>query len=92
MTIVATLMGAVAMASTIATLFFAKFWRQTRDPFFLYFAFAFGIDACMRFSFGIWAITDEAEPLFYIARLVMFSLIIFAIIRKNANGRRQRRL
>ena len=31
------LMGAVAMASFVATLFFFRFWRQTRDSFFLLF-------------------------------------------------------
>ncbi len=30
-------MGAVAMASLVAALFFLRFWRQTHDTFFLLF-------------------------------------------------------
>ena len=37
----AVLMGAVAMASFVAMLFFLRFWRQTRDSLFLLFAIAF---------------------------------------------------
>ena len=77
------LMGAVAMASFVATLFFFRFWRQTRDSFFLLFAVAFGIDAATRLLLGISTISNEIEPMFYLARLVTFALIIIAIIQKN---------
>ena len=39
------LMGAVAMASFVATVFFLRFWTQTRDTLFLFFAAAFALDA-----------------------------------------------
>jgi hypothetical protein len=81
------LMGAVAMASFVATLFFLRFWRQTRDGFFLLFAVAFGLDAATRSVLGLGQVSDEAEPLFYLARLVTFALIIVAIIQKNRPGR-----
>jgi hypothetical protein len=77
------LMGAVAMASFVAMLFFLRFWRQTRDNFFLWFAVAFGIDAATRFLLGFSDVSDETEPLFYLARLATFGLIILAIIQKN---------
>jgi uncharacterized membrane protein HdeD (DUF308 family) len=77
------LMGAVAMASLVATIFFLRFWRQTRDSFFLLFAIAFGLDAVTRFFLGLAHLSDESEPLFYLARLVTFVLIIAAIIQKN---------
>jgi hypothetical protein len=35
-------------------------------------------------------VSDEAEPLFYLARLVTFALIIVAIIQKNRPGPRNR--
>lgn len=35
------LTGAIALASLLVGLFFFRFWRQTRDRFFLYFALAF---------------------------------------------------
>lgn len=89
-TLTSVLMGAVAMASFVATLFFLRFWRQTRDVFFLLFAVAFGLDAATRFLLGLNQESAETEPLFYLARLITFSLIIFAIIQKNRPGRQGR--
>ena len=82
-TIGSVLMGAVAMASCMAALFFLRFWRQTRDSFFLFFAGAFGLDALTRFVLGVSRFSEETQPLIYLARLVTFCLIIVAIIRKN---------
>ena len=64
------LMGAVAMASCIAALFFLRFWRQTRDAFFLLFAGAFALDAITRLVLGMRQLSEETEPLAYLARLV----------------------
>lgn len=75
--------GAVAMASFVAALFFLKYWRQTRDTFFLLFALAFGVEAVSRFVLGVARVSDESEPLYYIPRLVAFFLIIVAIALKN---------
>ncbi len=77
------LLGAVAMASFVAALFFLRFWRQTRDNFFLYFSIAFGVDGIMRVLLGVTNVSAEHEPLFYLARLVTFGLIIVAIVQKN---------
>jgi uncharacterized membrane protein HdeD (DUF308 family) len=82
------LMGAVAMASFVAALFFLRFWRQTRDAFFVLFAIAFGLDALSRLALGMSHPSDEAEPFFYLARLVTFGLIILAIVQKNRPNRR----
>jgi uncharacterized membrane protein len=82
------LLGMIAMASLTATLFFLKFWRQTRDPLFLFFALAFALDAVVRLLLGLTNVSAEMEPFFYVARLVSFALIIVAIIRKNNPSRR----
>ena len=42
------LSGAIATASLVASLFFFRFWRQTRDRFFLWFALSFWIEAANR--------------------------------------------
>lgn len=81
------LTGAVAMASFVAALFFLRFWQRTRDSFFLFFAFAFGIDALSRFVLGIARVSDETEPLYYVPRLAAFALIVIAIIIKNRPGK-----
>ena len=80
------ILGAIAMASSIAALFFLRFWRQTRDPLFLLFALAFTVDALTRLALGLGEISDEQEPLFYLARLVTFALILVAIVQKNRGG------
>ena len=79
----ATILGAVAMASLVACLFFIRFWRETKDRFFLLFAVAFGVDAITRTVLALGGIAQEHEPLFYLARLLTFLLIILAIIDKN---------
>ncbi|HVV60880.1 MAG TPA: DUF5985 family protein [Pseudolabrys sp.] len=83
----AVLTGAVAMAAFVATLFFLRFWRQTRDTLFLLFALAFAIEGVMRFILGLAHLSNETEPLYYIPRLVAFGLIILAIVLKNRPGR-----
>ena len=77
------LLGAAAMGSAIAALFFVRFWRQTEDRLFLMFAIAFAIDACMRLILAVAVLPDEKEPFFYLGRLLSFSLIVLAIIDKN---------
>ena len=77
------LLGAVAMASLVAAMFFLRFWRQTGDRFFLLFATAFLIDAAARFVLALIRVSAEMEPFYYIPRLVMFGLIIVAIVHKN---------
>ena len=42
------LAGAIAMASLIIALFFVRFWRASRDRFFLYFALSFAIEGLHR--------------------------------------------
>ena len=76
------LMGAIAVASMVAGLFFFRFWRHTRDRFFLYFALSFWIEAANRVALGLLA-GDENAPLFYGVRLVAYGLILIAIWQKN---------
>jgi hypothetical protein len=84
------LMGAVAMASFVATVFFLRFWRQTKDSLFLLFAIAFAVDAITRFVLGLVHPSDEAEPLFYMARFATFALIAVGILLKNRPDRGRR--
>ena len=79
----AVMLGAIAMASLVASLFFVRFWRQTGDRLFLFFAVAFGVDAVSRVILALGDISDEHEPFFYLARLISFGLILLAIIDKN---------
>jgi hypothetical protein len=77
------LSGSVAAGSLIVGLFFFRFWRQTRDSFFAYFAGAFWLEGGSRVALGLAPEADESEPIFYLVRLVAYGLIIAAIWKKN---------
>jgi uncharacterized membrane protein HdeD (DUF308 family) len=64
-------------------LFFLRFWRDTGDRFFLYFAAAFGIEGVNRVAQGLSTISEETEPFFFLVRLFSFLLIIAAVVDKN---------
>lgn len=77
------LIGAIAMACFTASLFFIRFWQNTRDRFFLFFAVSFLIEGIGRLLLGSIVHSNEQEPLFYLLRLISFLLILYAIIDKN---------
>lgn len=77
------LIGAIAMASIVASMFFLRFWRTTRDRFFLYFALSFLIEGCNRVLLGINIAVNETSPAFYLFRLLAYGLILLAILEKN---------
>ena len=77
------LLGAIAMASVVAGLFFLRFWRDTGDRLFLYFAISFLIEGVNRAALGLSDNPDEGRPFFYFVRLLSFTLILLAIIQKN---------
>jgi hypothetical protein len=77
------LTGAIAMASFVAALFFLRFWRTTRDRFFLYFALSFAIEGANRLALGLLLGANEDGALFYSVRVVAYGLIVLAIWQKN---------
>jgi uncharacterized membrane protein HdeD (DUF308 family) len=77
------LSGAIAVASLIAALFFLRFWRQTRDRFFLFFALSFLLEGCNRVALALLERATEDEPLFYSVRVLAYGLIVAAIWQKN---------
>lgn len=77
------LMGAIAVASLVVGLFFFRFWRHTRDVFFLFFALSFWIEAANRVALGLLVGADEDGALFYSVRVVAYGLILVAIWHKN---------
>ncbi len=81
------LLGGIAIASLVAGLYFFRFWRHTRDPFFIFFALSFWIEGANRFAMAWLAVPTEDAPVHYIVRLVAYGLIIAAIVIKNRSGR-----
>lgn len=80
------LWGALAMASTVAGLYFWRFWKESRDRLFVFFSAAFCVLALNWLGL---AVTDEPETRHwvYALRLVAFVLIIVGIVDKNRRGR-----
>ena len=77
------LVGAIAMASLVISMVFTRYWRNTGDRFFLYFALSFAIEGAHRI-YSSWARSMlEDSALHYIIRLVAYGLIIWAILEKN---------
>lgn len=76
-------MGGIATGSFFVAVFFLRFWRHTRDRFFLYFAASFGLEACNRTALALLPLASEQEPLFYVIRLIAYGLILLAIWQKN---------
>lgn len=77
------LSGAISAGYAVAALFFLRFWRQSRDRLFVYFAVAFALLAVQRTALA-WAVLHGSDTLIYYAlRLAAFLLILIAIVDKN---------
>lgn len=77
------LAGAIAMGSMVIALFFLRFWRNTQDRFFLYFALSFLIEGVHRVYTSFDLSASEDTPHHYIVRLLAYLLILWAIVEKN---------
>lgn len=77
------LMGAIAMASAVASLFFLRFWRDTGDRLFAIFSAAFLLLGITRIGLALSQTQLESQTHWYWVRLVAFVLILVAIIDKN---------
>ena len=81
------LAGAVTFGYLIASLFFLRFWRRTRDELFLAFALAFALLGVAQTAIMIANNFLEERSWAYLPRLTAFLLIIAAIARKNRRPR-----
>jgi hypothetical protein len=77
------LMGAIAMGWIVATVFFLRFWGETRDRLFLIFATAFCLLASTRIIMAAIAEPQEEHSYVYWLRLAAYVLILIAIADKN---------
>ena len=77
------LLGVTTMGCLTVALFFARFYRETADRFFAYFALAFAVFAVNRFVLLFLDEDDEARTWVYLVRLLAFALIVAAVVQKN---------
>ena len=76
------LTGAICLACFVVALFFLRFWRSTRDRFFVYFALSFALEGLSRGAAACLQLGDS-NPAFYGMRVIAYGLIIVAIWQKN---------
>ncbi len=82
--------GAVAMGCAVAGLFFLRFWRNSRDDLFVYFAVAFWVFAISYAVLGLVPLADEKRPYVFVVRLFGFGAILWGVAWKNRGNRRGR--
>ncbi len=75
--------GAVTLACLLVGMKFLKFWRASRDRFFLWFAAAFWVFATGWVIRAFADATAEDMHYVYVPRLLAFVLILAAILDKN---------
>lgn len=75
--------GAICMGSIVIALYFVRFWRNSGDRFFLYFALSFFIEGLHRLYSALNDAGAEDSPLHYLIRLLAYGLILWAILEKN---------
>lgn len=81
------LSGAATMGFVVAAVFFLRFWRRTRDRFFVAFAAAFLLLALNQALAQWLGDADERVMYTYLLRVLAFVIILAAIVDKNT-GRR----
>ncbi|MGH7181894.1 MAG: DUF5985 family protein [Nitrospiraceae bacterium] len=77
------LLGGLILGCLVASLFFLRFFKMTRDKLFLYVSLSFLTLAVSHVLLAIGTISSEEDPAVYLVRLVAYGLIIFAIVDKN---------
>ena len=86
MTLITLLVGASAMASLTIALFFLRFWKSSRDRFFVFFASAFVLEGISRVVMMLEGLKIDDENISLI-RLFAYLLILIAILDKNWRSR-----
>lgn len=77
------LLGAIAMGTLTAGIFFLRFWRTSRDRLFLLFGLSFLVESVNRVALALTDRPNEGSPWYYCVRLLSFLLILVAIVDKN---------
>ena len=81
------LWGALAVTSVIASIFFMRYFRLTRDRLFVFFSIAFLVMALNWIGLAIADPSIETRHQVYVLRLLAFVLFLIGIIDKNRRGK-----
>ena len=83
MTLFDFLSGAITLGFLVASLFFLRSWRRTRDSLFLAFAIAFALLGLGQAVQSLASIPQEERSHLFLIRLAAFTIILAAIAHKN---------
>lgn len=78
--------GALAMGFAVAGVFFLRFWRETQDRLFAFFALAFFVFSINRVGLALSSDQGSRGDYLYWVRLVAFTIILLAVVDKNISG------
>jgi hypothetical protein len=81
------LLGSLTAFAAVISLLFLKFWRESKDRLFGFFAAAFALLAVDWFAHALLVPRHESQHYLFIIRLAAFVLLIAGIISKNRTGR-----
>jgi hypothetical protein len=79
--------GAIVMGYLVAGGFFFRFWKRSKDGFFIFFAIAFWVLGAQRLAIAYLPDESEDNVLAYSVRLAAFVLILAAIWYKNRSAK-----
>lgn len=85
------LYGFIVAEQLVIALYFARFWRATRDPFFLFFAAGFVVMTLHRVLLGFAKVNGvelEQQTWIFAIRAASYLLILAGIVQKNIRARR----
>ena len=80
--------GMLAAGYLVAAVYFLKFWKQTGDRLFGFFAAAFGLLVVQRLALTLASDLVATTAWYYVVRLLAFGLIVVAIVDKNRSASR----
>jgi hypothetical protein len=75
--------GLLVMGYAVAALYFGRFYRQSGDRLFLFFASGFALLALQRLSLASAAMLPLPFITYYVLRLAAFVVILLGILDKN---------
>jgi peptidoglycan/LPS O-acetylase OafA/YrhL len=75
--------GALVMAYLVVALFFARFYRQTKESLFLFFSISFALLCASRVALTLLRVESEQVHYLYSFRLLAFVVLLVGIVRKN---------
>ena len=79
----AVLSGGLTAGFLVAALHFARFWKQSGDRLFVYFASAFVLFGLNALALGLSTPKGDVRVVIFGLRLAGFLLILYAIYDKN---------